>query len=367
MKRIFSIALCFFVILSFSCSVYAQEESIIKSYTLSLEDAISLAVANDYYFVSADIKINDAEKQLEQARKDQKNLKGAIPLPQGFANIPVKQGYYVEQARIGIESAKMEKEQGRANLAYSVTELYYSYKLCEATLKSAETAYTMALNNKNMMDMQFSLGLVSELDIKNAAYALTQAKNAVDRYTRSLDVTKEAFCIKIGVDSDCALYLTDGIEYEEYTTNLDVDITGAIENRYDLFMLKSVASQAEKYMDATIILGYSSAQHSAANQAKVQADYTYNNTKKLIGLSIKTAYNDILNARDNLMLAKENLEIKNQEYTVGVIQHDLGMITNTQLTGIMNNVTMAQIELENAKLTYKLAVEKYKYEITIGL
>lgn len=367
MRRILSILLCLIVVFGFSSASFAQEEDAIKSYTLSLEDAILLAVSNDYYFTTADIKISDAQKQYEQARKDQKNMKGSIQLPQGFANIPVKQGYYVEQARIGIESAKMEKEQGKANLAYNVTELYYSYKLCEATLNSAETAYTMALNNKNVIDTQFSLGLVSELDVKNAAFALSQAENAVAKYKRSLDVAKEAFCIKVGIDSNCVLNLTDGIEFEEFSTVLDADITNAMESRYDIFMLKSAASQAEKYMNATIILGYSSAQHSAANQAKVQADYTYDNTKKLIGLSIKTVYNDILNAKDSLFLAEKNLEIKNQEYTVAVIQHDLGMITNSQLTGVMNNVTMAQIELENAKLTYKLAVEKYKYEITIGL
>ena len=43
------------------------------------------------------------------------------------------------------------------------------------------------------------------------------------------------------------------------------------------------------------------------------------------------------------------------------------MITNAQLTATMNSVFNAETELENAKLTYKLAVEKYGYEITIGL
>ena len=33
----------------------------------------------------------------------------------------------------------------------------------------------------------------------------------------------------------------------------------------------------------------------------------------------------------------------------------------------MNDLSQSEIDFENAKLTYKLAVEKYGYEITVGL
>ena len=55
------------------------------------------------------------------------------------------------------------------------------------------------------------------------------------------------------------------------------------------------------------------------------------------------------------------------EYNIAKIQYDLGMITNTQLSAALNAATAAETELENSKLTYKLAVIKYGYDITIGL
>jgi hypothetical protein len=45
----------------------------------------------------------------------------------------------------------------------------------------------------------------------------------------------------------------------------------------------------------------------------------------------------------------------------------MGMITNLELTKDLNELTTAMEDLENAKFTYKLAVEKYNYDITIGL
>ena len=120
-------------------------------------------------------------------------------------------------------------------------------------------------------------------------------------------------------------------------------------------------------MNIAGIYGLSSAEYSSANQAKVQSEVTCQNSKKMIGVSITSSYNSILDAKDALEVAEAALALKKQEYNIASIQHQLGLMTNIQLTGVMNGVTAAEIELENAKLTYKLAVEKYGYEIQIGL
>ena len=43
------------------------------------------------------------------------------------------------------------------------------------------------------------------------------------------------------------------------------------------------------------------------------------------------------------------------------------MITNTEFTQSLNDYLKENINLENAKLTYKMASEKYNSEISIGL
>ncbi len=364
MKKICASVMVIVMTLLASISAYAQEES----YTLSLKDAIEMATKDNPLFVSADTKITNAEKQLQDAKYDQRHSKGPVRLPEGLQLAAIQKGYYVEQAQIGLEQAKREKTQSEAGLAYEVTQKYYSLKLAEELVKSSENAYRLAAENKSNMDVQFSLGLVAELDVNSASYAVMQAETTKESYKRNYDIAKKNLMISLGIDNyNTSLILTDGIEFKEFETDVEKDITAAMDTRLDVYLLKSVYDQSVLYIDVARLLGVKSAEYSAANQSMVQNEYTFSNTKKLIGLSINVQYNDILNARDKVKLSEENLRLRTQEYNIAKLNSELGMITNTQLTAALNNVTAAEIELENAKLTYKLAVEKYGYEISIGL
>ncbi len=363
MKKILSILIAVILALSFSGISSAEE-----TYTLSLEEAVELATKDNPMIESADVKIRDAQKQKEDAKREQKNIKGALRIPEAFSLVVVKQGYTVCQADFNLSAAKKEKEQQIAKLSYEVTQKYYSVKLAEALLKSTEKAYNLALENKKTMDAQFSLGMVSQLEVSSAEYGVNQAKAVLEKYKRDYDIAKRSLMITLQIDNpEAAIILTDGIDYSEFTSEPDKDIAEAMKTRFDVFQLESGVALAKKYRDITLVLGSRSAEYSAANQTVVQSEYTADNSKKLIGLGIRSAYNETQNASDSVLLAEENLAIKNQEYNIAKVQYELGMITNTQLTAALSNVTNAEIELENSKLTHKLSVIKYGYEITIGL
>ena len=87
----------------------------------------------------------------------------------------------------------------------------------------------------------------------------------------------------------------------------------------------------------------------------------------MIALLIRSAYNSICTSNADMETARQSYEMKQKEYESGKIKYELGMITNLQLTQIINELYEAQVNYANAKITYRLAVEKYKYEITIGL
>lgn len=363
MKKLFTaITLFLTIVLCINVVSFAQE------ITLSLDDAINMAKKDNPKFIIADVKIKDAERQLQEAKRDQKDVKGAIRIPEMFSLAAVKKGYYVEQAKIGVEIAKREKQREEGTLSYEVTQKYYYLKLSEELVKCAKDTYNVALQNKSAVDKKFELGLVSSLDVSNAAYAVSQAKAMVNKYERDYDIAKQSLLVSLQIDDDTTkLILTDGIEFEEFSSDVKADIKNAMETRLDVYSLKSAYEQAKRYLDITVVLGYKSAEYSAANNTLVQSEYNYSNTKKLIGISINATYNDILNSKDSVLLAEENLELKKKEYEVAKAQYEIGMITNSQLVSVLNSVGNAQIELENAKLTYKLATKKYGYEITIGL
>ncbi len=366
-KRLTSLLVCIIMLAFFASESFAQDAAAV--YTLSLQDAINMALEKDPAYESADIKITDAQRQLKEARKKYEDNKSVpVRISSGITAFQLQRGFFVEQAAVGVESAKLEKEQTIASNSYAITRQYYGVKQAERVLESCEEAYEIALNNYNAIMQQYSLGLVSLLDVNNAKYTLNQARAACGKYKRSLSLAQKSLAAAIFIEEDdFILNLTDDIEYIEFETNLLEDTQKAMETRYDVYMLKSALTLAQKTENIARAFGYDSATYSSAQQSMVQSEVTYNNTKKLIAISVNSSYNEILDAKDSLMLAEENLALREQEYNIMQIQFQLGMVTNIQLTGAMNSVTSAKIELENAKLTYKLAVEKYRYETTIGL
>ena len=356
----------FVMLISGIHTAFAQDK---KVYKLSLQEAINMALENDPAFMSADVKIQDAERQLKQAKKNHKDMQGVpIRVSQGISAFGVQRGYYVKQAEIGVQSARMEKEQSIANSAYLLTQQYYGVKLSERVLESAKTALKMATDNLSTLEMQFSMGLVAENEVENAKLSVKRAQASCNQLDRNLELTRKTLAASLYIeDEDYELVLTDDIEYEEFTADLAVDTKKAMETRFDVFMLDAALSQAQFLFDISDLFGLTSAEYSSAKAAMIQSEVTNKYSRKMIGISINSSYNAILDAKDSLLIAEDNLLLKQKEYNVAKIQYDLGLITNTQLTAIMNNVTTAQTELDNAKLTHKLAVIKYGYEITVGL
>jgi outer membrane protein TolC len=82
---------------------------------------------------------------------------------------------------------------------------------------------------------------------------------------------------------------------------------------------------------------------------------------------LKATYNNLLNAGDNLNLSKMELSIKNREYEASKIKYEIGVITNMELTDNLNKKLISEVDYEKAKLDYKLAKEKYEYEIKTGI
>lgn len=366
-KKILSVLLAFTILISLGNFAFA-EESDSSTYVLTLDEAIKLALANDPAYKNFDSAELNAQKQLDKAYRDQRELKGAIRLPAGIANVAVKQGYYIEQAKIAKETTKRSKLQYESKTAYLITQAYYNVKLAEDMVETTRTAYELALKNKKSIDLQFSLGMVSQLDVNKAGYSVNETKAQLDKNERTLALAIKSFASSLFVEeTDAEFKLTDEIVCGDFKASLTEDTAKAIDNRLDLYQLKSVYSQAEKYTKVTALLGQTSAQHSDAVQSKLSAETNYKNAVRQTDIFINSTYNSVLDAYDALKLAEENYSIRKQEYDISVIQYDIGMITNEQLISSMNFATSSKIQLDNAKLTYKLAVEKYNYEIAIGL
>jgi hypothetical protein len=185
---------------------------------------------------------------------------------------------------------------------------------------------------------------------------------------RALSIAKENFMIALNEEKTVAFNLIDEIETSELTADVDVDINKAMATRYDVLALKEKKDLDQLYFDITDkVTSENTAVYKKANSALIDTKYMYTNGVKLIKLGLRATYIDLLNAGDTLMLSELELDITNREYNADKIKYEIGVITNMELTDSLNKKLISEVEFQKSKLDYKLAKEKYDYEIKTGI
>lgn len=377
MKRIVSALLLsiltFGVTGTYANEVQADSEGSIPEeksvYTLSLADAKKMAYEDNQQINAVEIKKYSLELEKKAAQEQKAKSKNAeVRVSSSVAPLLVKRGYYTELYGSQSELAKSELEQVKAKIDYDVTEKYYNLKLTERLVEVCNSAYNLAETNYINVQKMYELGLVAEVDVSSAEVAKRQAKSAAENYERTREIMKENLKIALNIDGDAEFVLTDGIDFEEFESDVEKDIEAAEKTRYDIKGLSESKRLADlNYSIIGAALSDRSASALTAKSNAIQAKYTYENSKKLIKLGIRSTYNEIITAKDNIEIAEINRDINNKKYNAAKLKFEMGMITNSELISILNDLNTSEIEYEKARLAHILAVEKYGYEITIGL
>ena len=120
-------------------------------------------------------------------------------------------------------------------------------------------------------------------------------------------------------------------------------------------------------IDNTTAFTEKSAVYNTAYSDMISKENQYNSAKDGIELAIRSSYNSILSNKSTLNIAERTCDMAKREYEASKLRYELGMITNLELTDKIYDLYEAEVSLSQAKVNYTMSVEKYKYDITIGL
>lgn len=338
-------------------------------YDLSLAEAIEMAFADNERLLANEQKQLAAEISIDSAYLSRKPYKKmVINVTSNFELYCLKEGYYIKTAQMSQRLAIAEADKIRSSIAYGVTEAYYNLVLMKKLTNAAQNAVNLAETNKIIVDEQYSLGLLSSLDYENASLASILAKSNLDSYVMNEAIAEENLKILLNIeDKNIKINPIDEIECEEFVSDSTQDAEKASESRYDLNALKESMELAYEYFDLSSVLTENSATYNSAYSSYLDAKYNYNYASKMTKLSVQSMYNTILSAKDKMDISEMQYNIKRKEYNAAKLKYELGVIANVELTKAINDLYDAQVSYANAKLSYRMAIEKYKYEITTGL
>lgn len=375
MKKIIAAALSVCVV-SASAPAFAQQSQVSAvtaqspvTYTLTHSDAVKMALENSPLLEINQYNQKANKKNIESAQLQEKSYRNVpVKAASSFESFCLKNGYYVKAAQTSYDLSVLEEKKIQNSVTYKTTEAYYNYILAQKTLNAARNAYNLSAANLTVVEAQKELGIISTLDFENAQLATDIAKNAVSQNERNLKTAEDSLKIQLGIaGKNCQLNIFEDVIYEEFTADTAIDIKNATDTRYDITALKKSTDLAKEYLDLSNVLTTSSAVYNSAYASYMESKHNYDNTKDNIALMINSYYNNILTSNENLGIAQKSYELKLKKYNSDKLKYELGMITNLELTETINGLYEAQVQYANAKIAYKLAVEKYRYEITTGL
>lgn len=338
-------------------------------YVLSLEDAINISMNNNPQLNASIVKKQNNKAQLDAAKVTKAGYRDVkeIFVSTGYEVNYIKNGYYVHTYENAIKLSDYEYKQIEAQIAYNITEKYFNLKNSEKLLEIAKNSYELVKENYNATSLSYELGLVAKTDLDGANISLLQAEFALATYKDNYEIAKEDFKIALRKNNEnCDFVLTSNLSVEDFKTNIDEDLITAENSRYDILSLKSNYELSKEYFELTK-LPENTARYTSAYSNYITAEYNFTNNKALILLGVKAGYNNIGSTRNNVTLTEQTLGLKKNAYKIAQIKYEQGMITNTELLSALNDVYTSEVEYENAKLKYNLAVDKYKYDIHIGL
>ena len=348
--------------------VHAQDTETV-TYTISLEEAIKIAITDNPQLKVCEINKDNYKTQMDAAKINKSKYKDIreISASSGVDLMYVKGGYYVETYKRAIELSDYEYKNTEATIKYNIIQKYFNLKNCYKLLEIAQNSYDLVDKNYNNAVKSYDLGLISKMDLENSELGLKRASYMVNLYKNNLELAKSDLKIALRKNNEnCEFELKDSIICEDYKGSINEDLVTAEKSRYDILTLKNNYELAQMYLKLTA-LPSNTARYMSAYSSFITAEYNYNNNRDLILLSVKSSYNNISATKNDLDIAQTNYNIKKSMHKIAELKTEMGMMTNAELSASLNELAQSEIELENAKLTYKLAVEKYKYEISIGL
>ncbi|MBR5506418.1 MAG: TolC family protein [Clostridia bacterium] len=362
-KRFFILGLT--LIISFGANTALAS----KTYTLSLEKAQEMALKDSSELEMCDVNRQKVEKQLKDAAMNQKDYKNMdIHINQNFDLIYVKNGYYVKMFRRYSALSEKEKVKTESSIKYNTINDYYTLKNAQKLCGIYESAMKRAEDNLEIVKKKQSLGMCTALEVTNAEISLDEAKSGLSKAKNNVDLLTDSLKIRLNIEDDVTFVLTDEIALPPgFDRDYVTDTKNALKTRYDVSALEIGAELSKDYYQTASSLNENSVAFFSAYADYIKATNNYSVGVKNISLGIKSAYYNVKNAEAASDIAKRKFEYKKSEYEVNKVRYEMGMITNNILTALSDELTMTELEYENALLTHKLAVEKYAYEITSGI
>lgn len=419
MKKLFAV----FLICLFAISEGFSEESDNKEkITLTLEDAVSLAMQENVTIKRQTLALNllkeravfswnSASPSLSLSGSYGKNLEGTNPATwsvSGAINIGLSANLYssIKTSNLNYQNGLITYEQTKKSVELNVRKIFLNILLSRQSLELQKKNLETARQRYNSNREKFNRGQISELDLLNSQYTYESLKPAVETASINYENSLVSFKILLGLPAEQEIELKGNLK--DYVSKKEIDYqlnieevpsVQALERQIESAKITLLSARFNAY-GPTISAGYTygvsgtvdsdvtRTQNQISLSVRIPLDgfmpwtstainvdsaktsledleLQLENEKANTKLNIETSIKKIKQAQEQLKLLESNVELAQKTYNMTLTAYNHGSRDYLTLQNASVSLLNAQINLEQQR--YNLIAAVLELENTLGL
>jgi len=335
--------------------------------TLSLAQAMEIALTGNHQVELAALGVEKAELSLDQALFAKEKMLNF--LDNSNSNPDQDATRVIEVIPVQVQSGKVIADAAQSytlnSIKYGVEAAYYAVLRAEKLLVTVENSYKRADVQYIQAQAKFRVGVSPKIDVIAAEAQRKAAAADVNSAKASLAMARMSFNQTLGLDLDTPLVLTDKFDFlapevadsDAVFDDQQVKDLGYVTASETMKINQVGFDFAKKYYTTNTFLYRDAAYQHKQAEANLQA------AQSTLELNIKTAALNLQTAEDNYNTLTKSLAQAREAYRLTKLRFDVGMATNYEVLSSEDALNQVELGLVNALYNFNLAKAQFAYGI----
>ena len=241
---------------------------------------------------------------------------------------------------------KIQYDQQEAQLVYQAQQLMISLQQAGYNMETLQEARDLLQKQYEAVLAQRASGMATEADVLTALKSVQDQDAAILSAETARDNVHRNLCLMLGWEADSQPEIREvPLPDMSRIGTMDPALDGqrAVENNYDVkyYQKKDGNLNSQDLKDS--------------NKAALE------NAKDTVIRSLRTQYNAVLVARDQLNAANMKLQVQETELAKAQAGMAVGQVTSLEYTSVENSRNTARSDVKTKELELLLAIEAYDW------
>lgn len=352
MKRIISLLLVVLFTLGVWTGTGLASDVRDKPVTLTLNEAISMALSHSKAIKKAGLNVDRAEED----RQDAKKIVSFIPTGVG-PYLPEVEAAYTNllTKELQWQMSKRSLTAAEDTVVLDTCRKYWAVQAAQRAVDAQKAALEQARGDLHAAEASYAVGMLSEEGLLGGRAAFEHAKGALEAAQYDLELAYIAFNDEVGLGREERPVLAEEVVYVPLdVADLQNAVQRTVEQNPHIWQREQLIVIADK-------VRYLQDNWNIADIDMQLAELDAADLKDAMQILGRTIYYSARKAEESYPAAREVLEVAKESLRVAELKHEVGLITRTEVAKAEAQVAEAEKNLYNLitqQAYLKLACEK---------